>query len=160
MHQETEPQAKGINELLAQGKGMLFLHHSLWSYDGTWPKYREIVGGRASSKEKVVPGPSATSTYKDDQHIHVHIADESNPVTKGLHDFDIVDETYNHFWIDATVQPLLTTDNDTTEHVIAWSHTYEKSRVVYVMLGHGPSAFGNKDYQTLVRQAIFWVAKK
>ena len=56
MHQEKDPQSKGIEYLLAQGKGMVFLHHSLWSYDGTWPEYYQILGGRASSKERVVPG--------------------------------------------------------------------------------------------------------
>ncbi len=160
MHQNKEPQWKGIKQLLAQGKGMLFLHHSLWSYDGTWPEYYRIVGGRASSKEQVVPGPSPTSTYKHGQQVHVHIADASNPVTKGLHDFGIVDETYNHYWIDPKAHALLTTDNDTSEHVIAWSQKYKKSRIVYIELGHGPSAYETMEYQTLVQQAIFWVSKK
>jgi type 1 glutamine amidotransferase len=138
----------------------LFLHHSLWSYDGTWPEYRWIVGGRASSREQVMPGSAPTSTYKHGQQVHVRIADGSNPVTKGLHDFDIVDETYNHYWIDPKAHALLTTDNDTSEHVIAWSHKYKKSRIVYIELGHGPSAYETTEYQTLVQQAAFWVSKK
>ena len=82
MHQEKDPQSKGIEYLLAQGKGMVFLHHSLWSYDGTWPEYYQILGGRASSKERVVPGESPTSTYKHGQHFRVHIADASSPSRK------------------------------------------------------------------------------
>ena len=160
MHQEKEPQWKGIKQLLAQGKGMVFLHHSLWSYDGTWPEYCRLVGGRASSKEKVVPGASPTSTYKHDEHSRVHIADAASPITSGLHDFDIVDETYNHYWIDPKVHILLTTDDATSEHVIAWSHKYKRSRVVYIELGHGPSAYQNGDYRTLVQQAIFSVTRK
>lgn len=160
MHQDKEPQWKGIEQLLTRGKGMLFLHHSLWSYDGTWPEYRHIIGGRASSREQVVPGPSPTSTYKHGQQVHVHVADASNPVTKGLHDFDIVDETYNHYWVDPKAHALLTTDNDTSEHVIAWRHKYKKSRIVYIELGHGPSAYETTEYQTLVQQAVFWVSKK
>jgi hypothetical protein len=31
MHQDKEPQWKGITQMLWQGKGMVFLHHSLWS---------------------------------------------------------------------------------------------------------------------------------
>ncbi|HET9178406.1 MAG TPA: ThuA domain-containing protein [Terriglobia bacterium] len=160
MHQKRDPQWKGIEQLLGEGKGMVFLHHSLWSYDGTWREYRRILGGRASSKEKVVPGPAATSTYKDNQHTHVHVADPSSPVTRGLRDFDIVDEAYNHYWVDPKVHVLLTTDNPASEKVIAWSHRYKKSRIVYVELGHGPSAYENSNYSTFVRQAIFWVARK
>jgi type 1 glutamine amidotransferase len=160
MRQNREPQWRGIKQLLAEGKGVVFLHHSLWSYDGTWPEYRRILGGRASSKQRVVPGPSPTSTYKHDEQVHVHIADAANPVTYGLKDFDIVDETYDHYWIDPRAHPLLTTDNPTSEHAIAWSHTYKRSRIVYIELGHGPSAYENSNYRTLVRQAIFWVAGK
>ncbi len=160
MHQDKEPHWKGMLQLLAQGKGMVFLHHSLWSYDGSWDEYSRIVGGRASSKEKVVPGPSPTSTYKHDEHIRVHIADQSDPVTKGLQDFKMVDETYNHYWVDPKVHVLLTTDNPTSEHVIGWSHKYKRSRIVYIELGHGPTAYENKNYGTLVRQAILWVAGK
>jgi type 1 glutamine amidotransferase len=89
MHQEKDPQSKGIEDLLTQGKGIVFLHHSLWSYDGIWSEYYKILGGRASSKEKVVPGESPTSTYKHGQHFRVHIADASSPVTNNVHDFEI-----------------------------------------------------------------------
>jgi uncharacterized protein len=160
MHQDRDPHWRGMLKLLAQGKGMVFLHHSLWSYDGTWNEYSRIVGGRASSKEKVAPGPSPTSTYKHDEHVHVHVADPSDPITMGLQDFDITDETYNHYWVDPKVHVLLTTDNPTSEHIIAWSHQYEKSHIVYIELGHGPTAYENPNYMTLVRQAILWVAGK
>ena len=160
MHQNKEPHWKGMLQLLAQGKGMVFLHHSLWSYDGSWDEYGHIVGGRASSKEKVVPGPSPTSTYKHDEHLRVHIADPSDPVTKGLLDFDITDEAYNHYWVDPKVHVLLTTDNLTSERIIGWSHKYKRSRIVYIELGHGPTAYENQNYSTLVRQAIQWVAGK
>jgi type 1 glutamine amidotransferase len=160
MHQNKEPHWKGMVQLLAQGKGIVFLHHSLWSYDGSWDEYRRIVGGRASSKEKVAPGSSPTSTYNHDQHIRVHVIDRSGPVTKDLRDFDITDETYNRYWVDPKVHVLLTTDNPTSEHVIAWSHKYKKSRIVYIELGHGPTAYENPNYSTLVRQAILWVAGK
>lgn len=160
MQQNKEPHWKGMLELLKQGKGMVFLHHALWSYDGTWGEYRHILGGRASSKEKVVPGPSPTSTYKDDVHFRVHIANKSDPVTRGLQDFDIVDENYNYYWVDPKVHVLLTTDVPTSERIIGWSHKYERSRIVYIELGHGPTAYENKNYSTLVRQAVLWVAGK
>ncbi len=160
MHQEKDPQSKGIEDLLAQGKGIVFLHHSLWSYDGTWPEYYQILGGRASSKEKVVPGESPTSTYKHGQHFRVHIADASSPVTKNLRDFEIEDETYNHYWVDPKVHVLLTCDDPTSEHVIGWSHEYKNSRVVYIELGHDRSAYENDSYRTLVRQAISWTANQ
>jgi type 1 glutamine amidotransferase len=158
MHQDPEPHRRGMLDLLAQGKGMVFLHHSLWSYDGTWDDYSQIVGGRASSKVKVASGSPSISTYEHGEHVHVHLADPSHPIVRGLRDFDITDETYNHYWVDPAAHVLLTTNNPTSEHVIAWSHRYDKSRVVYIELGHGPTAYENPNYVTLVRQAILWVA--
>jgi hypothetical protein len=160
MHQDKEPHWKGMLELLKQGKGLVFLHHSLWSYDGTWDESSRIVGGRVSSKTQVVPGQSPTSTFKDTVHLRIHVADKSDPITKGLEDFDITDETYNHYWVDPHVHVLLTTDNPASEHVIACSHRYENSRIVYIKLGHGPSAYENLNYSTLVRRAILWAAGK
>ena len=41
---------------------------------------------------------------------------------------------------------------------LAWHHVVERSTVVYVQPGDGPSAFGNPCYQRLLDNAIAWAA--
>jgi type 1 glutamine amidotransferase len=52
----------------------------------------------------------------------------------------------------------LTTDHPTSGKVIAWAHRYKNSPVVYIQLGHGPEAYNNPNYRTLVARSIHWVA--
>ena len=46
MYQEISQEQKAAYlEVLAKGKGMVFLHHSLVSYQD-WPEFRQIIGGK------------------------------------------------------------------------------------------------------------------
>jgi len=58
------------------------------------------------------------------------------------------------------VTPLLTTDEPTSTKTIGWAHTYGKSRVAYLELGHDHLAYENPSYQRLLAQAIRWTAQK
>ena len=53
----------------------------------------------------------------------------------------------------------LTTDEPTSTPKIGWAHTYGKSRVFYMALGHDHFAYENPNYRQLVHQAIRWVAR-
>jgi hypothetical protein len=138
--------------LLKQGKGLVALHHALAGYQ-TWNEYATIIGG----KFRLQKGSEKPSTFKHGVKFTVHVADSSHPVTKGLKDFEMVDETYGDFDVRPHVKPLLTTDEPTSGKTIGWAHTYGKSRVVYVQLGHDHTAYDNPNYRRLVAQAIRWV---
>ena len=154
-----EAKADFVN-LLKEGKGLVALHHSLVSYQD-WDEYAKIVGGKYLLKKEVVNGVERpASTYKHDVKFTVHLADANHPVTRGLKDFDIIDETYGNFTVLPTVKPLLTTDEPTSTHTIAWTHTYGKSNVVYLQLGHGLTAYENANYRKLVTQAMRWAGRK
>ncbi len=81
-----------------------------------------------------------------------------HPVIAGIAPFHIQDETYKRMWISPQVRPLLTTDNPTSDTTLAWLGPSPASRVVAIQLGHGPTAFGNPSYRTLVHNAILWAA--
>lgn len=156
MHQSHEPHSQGWLQVLEKGKPTVFLHHALGSYVN-WDLYGEIVGGRANFSGKVVDGiPKAA--FQHDVAFRVHIADPDHPITKGLRDFEIVDETYNHFAVNPGVHVLLTADHPTSGKVIGWTHRYKNSPVVYIQLGHGPSAYENPNFRTLVARSIRWAA--
>ncbi|MCX7825935.1 MAG: ThuA domain-containing protein, partial [Verrucomicrobiae bacterium] len=98
--------------------------------------------------------------WKHDVKFKVHIAGPKHPVTRGLKDFEIHDETYKGYDVRPDVQPLLTTDEPLSAPIIGWAKTYEKARVVYIQLGHDHFAYENPNFQKLVAQAIAWVAGK
>ena len=58
------------------------------------------------------------------------------------------------------VNVLLRTTNVTSDGPVAWISPYEKSRVVYIQLGHDRFAHQNPDYQELVHRAILWTARR
>jgi type 1 glutamine amidotransferase len=74
-----------------------------------------------------------------------------------MSDFDITDEIYNYYDVKPGVHVLLTTDHPGSGKVIAWTHTYQKSPVVYLLLGHDHTAYQNPNYRRLVERAILWV---
>jgi type 1 glutamine amidotransferase len=90
----------------------------------------------------------------------VRVANNQHPVTKGLTDFTIHDETYGLFEVSSQTHALLTTEEPTSSKTIAWAKTYEAARVVYIQLGHDHLAYENPNYRLLVANAIRWVAKR
>ena len=79
-----------------------------------------------------------------------------NPVTKGVSDFEIFDETYKGFYVEEGVTPLLTTDEPSSTPVIGWSKKYGKARVVTLQSGHDVPTFENPSFRKLLKQAIEW----
>ena len=156
MHQDHEPHYREWLQVLERGKPTVFLHHALGSYV-KWEQYGEIIGGRANFGREVVKWAPNT-TFQHDVTFRVHIADRNHPITEGLQDFEIVDETYNHFAVNPGVHVLLTTDHPNSGTVIGWTHRYKKSPIVYLQPGHGPSAYDNPNFRTLVARSIRWVA--
>ncbi len=150
----TEQDKTNYYKLLKLGKGMVFLHHSQCSYQD-WEGYKTIVGGKYH-EEKNTP---QTSSYQHDVTFTVKISDPKHPVTRGLKDFEILDEVYGNTEVLPGVTPLLTTDHPQSSKIIGWTHQIEKSRIVYIQPGHDKNAYQNAQYRQLVRQAINFVAR-
>jgi len=155
----TEEMKTDFVARLKEGKGLVVLHHAICSYQH-WPEYRRIVGGRYYLEKDVVDGvEKEPSSYQHGRHFEIHVADLQHPVTDGVHDFEIHDETYKGFDCTADAHALLTTDDPESSKVIAWSKTYEAARVVFIQSGHDHFAWDNTNYQRLLRQAIRWTAR-
>lgn len=105
-----------------------------------------------------VKKPGSTSLHDVD--FKVHIADPNHPVTAGLQDLQIHDETYGGFEVRPESHVLLPTEEPTSGKNIAWTTSYGAARVVYLQLGHDQHAFGNPNFRRLVSQAIRWTAKR
>ncbi len=161
MHQEITDEAKAdFLARLKEGKGLVVLHHAIASYQ-KWPEYLKIIGARYYLEPTMVDGvQKARSAYQHGVNIPIHVADPRHPITRGINDYVIHDETYKLFDVAAQCHPLLTTDEPLSNKVIGWCKTYQAARVVYLQSGHDHFAYENPNYRQILRQAIRWVAKK
>ena len=93
----TPGQQEAFVALLERGIGVVALHHTLAAHQN-WPEYAKIIGGKFQLQERKVGGETLPkSGYFHDQDIKVHVANDTHPITKGLKDFEIRDETYNNY---------------------------------------------------------------
>ena len=156
----TPEQQKGFVELLNAGVGLVSLHHNIGAHQ-EWEEFRKIIGGIHIPREFTVDGKKyGPSGATDDQDIPVTVVDKKHPITAGMDDFTIHDETYHKYYTAPDVQVLLTTNHPKNEPPVAWVKQYGKSRVFYFMLGHGPTAWQNPNYPVILANGIRWVAEK
>jgi uncharacterized protein len=161
MHQEITDEAKAdFLARLKEGKGLVVLHHAIASY-GQWPEYAKIIGARYYLGKTMVDGvEKPQSVYQHGVHFKIHVINLNHPITRGMKDYEILDETYNGFDVSPECKPLLTTDEPLSKPTIAWTKTYGPSRVVYLQSGHDHTAYENPNYRKILEQAIRWAAKR
>lgn len=161
MHQEISDAAKAdLVARLKEGKGLVVLHHAIADYQN-WPEYAKIIGAKYYLEKTTVNGvEKARSAYKHGVHFKIQVTDPGHPVTRGVKDYEILDETYRLFDVADDVHPLLTTEESESNRVIAWAKTYEAARVVYMQSGHDHFAYENPNFRQILKQAIAWTAGK
>ena len=157
----TEGQKKNLVRLLREdGKGLVGLHHCIGDYQ-SWPEFRRILGGRYYLSKRREKGTEyQPGEFLHDQRFRVKITLQTYPVTDGLEDFEIEDETYKGFYVNPDVTKLLGVSHPTSGPVVGWEHEYGKARVVYIQPGHGPSAYANTSYRRLIENALYWVGRR
>jgi type 1 glutamine amidotransferase len=155
----TDAQKAKFLSIFDKGVGLVVMHHALVSYQA-WPEFERIIGGTypepQDKKGKVTPELG----YEHDVDMPVVIVAKDHPVTAGLSNFTLNDEIYWGFRTGSDSKPLITTTHPKSGKPLAWYRTEKKSRVVYLQLGHGPSAFNNSNYRKLVAQSIRWTATR
>jgi trehalose utilization protein len=106
----------------------------------------------------------------------------AHPICDGLpQSFELTDETYLCPIFEDEVTPLITTrsSSDSSQfssayaairreeqgdwfhqeesRLVAWTHKYEMSSVVYLQPGDGPLAFTNEHYRKLISNTLYWL---
>ena len=152
----TAEQKKAFRDLTDQGTGLVFLHHSLVSYQ-EWDAFKKIIGGRYRQQNYVADSENA-SGYTHGIEMTVSVMGSDHPVTNGMNTFSIVDEGYSNIQILSSVKPLLKVEHPQCSDTVAWTNTYRDSRIVYILLGHDNKAYKNKNYRQLLSNAIEWVS--
>jgi type 1 glutamine amidotransferase len=156
----TPEQQQALVALLNQGIGVVSLHHNLGAHS-KWPEFRKIIGGQFILAPTEIDGRKfEVSKWSHDEDLSIAVADKDHPITKGIADFKIHDETYLGYYTAPGVKVLLKTDHPKNSPDLAWATQYGKSRVFYLMLGHDKQAYANPNYPKLVLQGIHWAAGK
>lgn len=156
--QITPEQKAGYLSFLNAGKGLLALHHNIAAYPD-WPEYTGIIGGIYCEKPMERDGKQIpAATYLHDVDLKMTIADKSHPITEGVGDFEIHDETYKGLYVVPDAHVLVTTDHPTSSREIAWTVDRYLGRTAYIQMGHDHQAYENPNYRRLVSNAIHWVA--
>ena len=161
MTQNISPKRRrNFIKLLDRGVGVVALHHTMGAYQ-EWPEFKKIIGTKYYLKEAVEDGVThGEASFKHDVDIRVHVTNKSHPITKGMLDFTIHDETYKNCWFDEKNRVLLTTDHATSDETIGWVRRYRKAKICTIQLGHDSKAYANDNYAQLVERAILWTAGK
>ncbi len=184
----VEPPAeltRNIEKLLEQGIGLVFLHHAVAGWPA-WPEYAEIIGARFLYLPGELRGvPRQDSGYRHEVTHQVRVVAD-HPVTRDVPEtFSITDELYLFEVFEDSVVPLLRSDhafvqgnfysaakvvregkmfsNEGWQHtagsnLIGWAKHYRNAPIVYLQCGDDPRAYENPHYQTLLGNAIEWVA--
>jgi type 1 glutamine amidotransferase len=139
------------NEIGAGGQGIVLIHHALLNFQN-WDLYTALCG----LKER---GANVGFKYTQNENVRQHIVDPEHPVTKGIADFSVTDETYsigepeergNHI--------LVSTDNKTSIKNIAWTRQYKNSRVFSYASGHDNRVYADENYRKIIRRSLQWTA--
>jgi type 1 glutamine amidotransferase len=159
MTQEISPKRRqNFIRLLERGVGVVALHHSIGAFQ-QWPEYRKIIGGKYYLNDLVEDGiERKASKYKHDLNFTIQVKDREHPITRGMNDFIIFDETYKNQVFEQDNHVLLTTDHPTSDKLLCWVRRYGRAKVCFIQMGHGPSTYANANYRRLVSRAIRWCA--
>lgn len=153
----NDEQKNDLIDCIKEGKPLVALHHSICAFDD-WPEYWNIIGGKYFHKTTAYRGKEYPAcSYIHDISFNVKVADNDHPVTRGVNNFVIFDETYKGYYVAEETTPLLTTDEPSSNPVIGWTKKYGKSKVVVLQSGHDVPTFENPNFRKLLKQSIEWV---
>lgn len=142
--------------LLERGVGLVSVHHAIAAYP-EWREYEKIIGATYVLKAQVRDGVKyPRPKWKHGVDMEIHVEDSSHPITKGLADFTIHDETYKDWVYHEGNTLLLSTDNKLSNKQIGWTRRYDKARVFFTQLGHGREAYKDKTFQAIIARGIRW----
>lgn len=155
----SAPCRKNFETLLDKGVGLTVMHHAIAGFPG-WIEYENIIGATYVLKEQTRNGTHyPRPKWKDGVDMTITVEDSGHPITRGVKDFPIHDETYKGWVYHQGNHLLLGTDNEYNNPQIAWTIPHPKTHVWYIQLGHDKHAYEDENYRRLVRQGIAWTVK-
>lgn len=135
-----------LSQLGETRQGILILHHAILAYP-QWQQWNDMVG-IADRK----------FGYHIGETVNSHVADKSHPITKGMDDWTMVDETYTMTDAGPDSQVLITYEHPESMKTIAWTRQYMNSRVFCYEAGHDNSTWPDRSFREVLGRGIQWCA--
>ncbi len=141
---------KSVQHLGDTEQGIVLLHHSILSIPEN-SKWSELVG--IDDRE---------FGYHPNQRFTVKVANSDHPITQGLNDWEMEDETYT---MKDTAEAdgsniLLTTEHDPSMSVLAWTREVGKARIFCFQSGHDHLTWDNENFRRVLHRGIQWASRK
>jgi uncharacterized protein len=130
-------------------QGIVLLHHGILNYP-EWRLWDGITGVT-----------DRHFSYFGNQSVRYQIGRSApHPITNGVPDFEMVDETYQMPEPENSAAVLITAEHPRSMRTIAWTGSYQKSKVFCYQSGHDASAYTNPNFQTILHNGVRWVCGK
>jgi hypothetical protein len=160
MHDSTNDQTRQrLKNFVEAGKGVVSLHHAIVNYND-WPWwYEEVIGGKYFVK---ATGGHAASSYREGvQFLAAPVKDkQSHPVLRGVGPLLVHDETYKNMWHSPNIEVLMEASAAENDRPVVFAGPHPIARSIFIQLGHSAQTMENPGYRRLVRNALFWAARK
>jgi trehalose utilization protein len=144
--------AETVGRLGESEHGVVVLHHALLNFVEMGPV--QEWDGICNTVDRHLQGFYPGVKYR------AHIVDPQHPITRGLTDWDHLDETFVISEPGAESQLLVTTDCPQSTKALGWAHDYKKARVFCFQCGHSNPAWVDPNFQTILYRGIQWAARK
>jgi len=152
----TGEQRQNFKKILNKGVGLSVIHHAIAGFPG-WLEYEDIIGATYVLEEEMRDGKHyPRPTWKHGVDMNIKVEDPNHPITEGMTDFIIHDETYKNWIYHEGNHLLLSTDNELSNSQIAWTRSTSTAKVFYIQLGHDEHAFEECNFRKLLKQGIGW----
>ncbi len=181
VHEPTADVRRDVLRALELGVGIVATHHSLAGWP-SWDDWASVLGGRFLYAPGRLRGEDVPASGYRMARYRV-IVNPDHPICDGVEDFEVDDELYLCPVFESEVDPFLETDADVSpgamidtyrevrfgervgaqdqrgSRYLGWSKTHGRSRIVYLLPGHGPATMGNEQYRRVLSNACRWVKR-
>jgi len=138
--------AEAILRLTDRGQGVVILHHAILAFP-KWDEFADICGIKDRS-----------FGFHIGERVHVHVADASHPITVGINDWEMTDETYSMEDPGEGSHALLTVDHPKSMKIIGWVREYRNSRIFCLESGHDNRTYSVPQFREVLSRGTRWVA--
>jgi len=135
-----------LSELGETGQGIFVLHHATLAYP-QWGVWNDIVGIG-----------DRTFGYHIGERLRVEVTDPTHPITQGLQDWEMTDETYTMPDAGEDSEILLSVNHPRSMKHIAWTRRHRQSRALNVQSGHDNATWVDPHFRTVLERGIAWCA--
>jgi type 1 glutamine amidotransferase len=135
-----------MEHLGATRQGIVVLHHAILAYP-QWQTWNEITGIQ-----------DRRFGYHIGQSVTSRVVNPGHPITRGVADWTMVDETYTMADTGPGSEVLLTYEHPRSMRTIAWTRRHRQSRVFCYQAGHDNLTWVDTGFRGILSRGLLWAA--